>query len=135
MTGDLTARPPLDKDRLAAGPPGLAVEVVAAAPSTNALVAERARAGAGEGLVVVAEHQTAGRGRLDRTWETPAGAALTLSVLLRPSATAVDWPWLPLMTGYAAGRTLRQLGAPVALKWPNDVLLADRKVAGILAER
>ena len=63
------------------------VEVVEAAPSTNVLVAERARAGAaGEGLVVVAEHQTAGRGRLDRTWETPARSALTLSVLLVPRA-------------------------------------------------
>ena len=118
-----------------ATPTDWAVEVVEAAPSTNAVVADRAREGAGEGLVVVAEHQTAGRGRLDRTWETPARAALTFSVLLRPSATAVDWPWLPLLTGYAAGRALRSSGRRVSLKWPNDVLLADRKVAGILVER
>ena len=58
MTDDLAARPPLDKARLAAGPPGPAVEVVEAAPSTNLLVAERGRAGADEWLVVVAEHQT-----------------------------------------------------------------------------
>jgi BirA family biotin operon repressor/biotin-[acetyl-CoA-carboxylase] ligase len=134
VTETAKPRPPLDTQRLTT-PIDWSVEVVDSAPSTNAVVADRARAGAGEGLVVVAEHQTAGRGRLDRTWETPARAALTLSVLLRPSATAVDWPWLPLMTGYAAGRTLRQLGAPVGLKWPNDVLLADRKVAGILTER
>ena len=133
---DLTAeRPPLDLDRLIS-PVDWSVEVVEAAPSTNALVAERARSGAaGEGLVVVAEHQTAGRGRLDRTWETPARSALTLSVLLVPRAEPADWPWLPLLTGYAAARALRQLGAEVSLKWPNDVLLNDRKLAGILTER
>ena len=135
MTAELPARPPLDKDRLAAGPPGLAVEVVAAAPSTNALVAERARAGAGEGLVVVAEHQTSGRGRLDRSWETPDRAALTFSVLLRPQVGATEWPWLPLMTGYAVSRALRESGFRAGLKWPNDVLLEDAKVCGILVER
>jgi BirA family biotin operon repressor/biotin-[acetyl-CoA-carboxylase] ligase len=133
---DLTAeRPPLNLDRLVS-PVDWSVEVVEAAPSTNALVAERARSGAaGEGLVVVAEHQTAGRGRLDRTWETPARSALTLSVLLVPRAEQADWPWLPLLTGYAAARALRQLGPEVSLKWPNDVLLNDRKLAGILTER
>jgi BirA family biotin operon repressor/biotin-[acetyl-CoA-carboxylase] ligase len=111
------------------------VEVVDTAPSTNALVAERGRTGAGEGLVVVAEHQTAGRGRLDRTWETPARSALTVSVLLRPRVAAMEWPWFPLLTGRAAAVALRNLGAPVALKWPNDVLLDGRKVGGILTER
>ena len=85
--------------------------------------------------MLVAEHQTAGRGRLDRTWETPARSALTVSVLLVPRVAAADWPWLPLLTGYAAARALRQLGAGVTLKWPNDVLLGDRKLAGILTER
>ena len=111
------------------------MEVLDEAPSTNAVVAERARGGAGEGLVVVAEHQTAGRGRLDRTWETPARSALTMSLLLRPRTAAVDWPWLPLLTGYAASVALRRLGASAVLKWPNDVLLDDRKLAGILTER
>ena len=128
------ARVPLDADRLTT-PPDWSVEVVQTAPSTNLLVADRARSGAGEGLVVVAEHQTAGRGRLDRTWETPARSALTMSLLLRPRLAAADWPWLPLLTGYAAARALRQVGAQVMLKWPNDVLLADRKLAGILTER
>jgi BirA family biotin operon repressor/biotin-[acetyl-CoA-carboxylase] ligase len=135
MTDGLPPRPSLDVDRLAAGPPALAVEVVDEAPSTNALVAGRARAGAAEGLVVVAEHQTAGRGRLDRTWETPARAALTFSVLLRPQVTPERWPWLPLLTGYAVARALREAGFEPALKWPNDVLLEDGKVAGILVER
>jgi BirA family biotin operon repressor/biotin-[acetyl-CoA-carboxylase] ligase len=126
---------PLDVDRLVT-PVDWSVEVFDEAPSTNEVVAERARGGAaGEGLIIVAEHQTAGRGRLGRTWETPARSALTLSVLLVPRAPASDWPWLPLLTGYAVARALRQLGAAVVLKWPNDVLLGDRKLAGILTER
>ncbi len=142
MTADLPARPSLDVDRVAAGPPGLSVEVVDAAPSTNVLVAERARSGAAEGLVVVAEHQTSGRGRLDRSWETPARAALTFSVLLRPRVAPEEWPWLPLMTGHAVCRALREAGFEAGLKWPNDVLVGhgpgavpDGKVAGILVER
>jgi BirA family transcriptional regulator, biotin operon repressor / biotin---[acetyl-CoA-carboxylase] ligase len=129
------SRPPLDPARLVT-PVDWSVEVVETAPSTNVQVAERARSGAaGEGLVIVAEHQTAGRGRLDRTWETPARSAVTMSLLLVPRASAADWPWLPLLTGYAVARALRQLGAAVSLKWPNDVLLGDRKLAGILTER
>jgi BirA family biotin operon repressor/biotin-[acetyl-CoA-carboxylase] ligase len=124
----------LDLDRLTT-PTDWLVEVLDSAPSTNVVVADRARAGAGEGLVVVAEHQTAGRGRLARTWETPRRSALTMSLLLRPRSAAVDWPWLPLLTGYAASTALRRLGASAQLKWPNDVLIGDRKVAGILAER
>lgn len=129
-------RPPLDAAALAGLAAGLVVEVLATAPSTNAVVADRARAGAGEGLVVVAEHQTAGRGRLDRTWEAPARASLTFSVLLRPTVAAADWPWLPLLTGHTVAKTLRAAGyATAAVKWPNDVLLGDLKVAGILVER
>jgi BirA family biotin operon repressor/biotin-[acetyl-CoA-carboxylase] ligase len=137
------ARPPLDARRLATTDgelPGLTVEVVDEAGSTNAVVAARGMAGARQGLVVVAEHQTAGRGRLDRSWETPARAALTFSVLLRPTAPAQSWPWLPLLAGYAVARTLRGAGFDASVKWPNDVLLGrpdgeSRKVAGILVER
>lgn len=135
MTADPAERPPLDETRLGHLAPRLVVEVVDAAPSTNAVVAQRARAGAPEGLVVVAEHQTGGRGRLDRVWETPDRAALTFSLLLRPSVPAVDWPWLPLLTGYAVTRTLRAEGVGAGVKWPNDVLVGERKVAGILVER
>lgn len=133
-----TDRPPLDSTALSADGallPGLRVEVVEETGSTNALVAERARAGEPEGLVVVAEHQTAGRGRLDRRWETPPRAALTFSVLLRPSVAPASWPWLPLLAGHAVGKTLRAVGHDAAVKWPNDVLIDGRKVAGLLVER
>lgn len=115
--------------------PGVLIEVVDEAASTNALVVERARGGAGEGLVVVTEHQTAGRGRLDRTWQTPARSALTFSVLLRPTAPTRSWPWLPLLAGYAVDKALKAHGFAAGVKWPNDVLIGDRKVAGILVER
>lgn len=100
--------------------------------------------------VLVAEHQEAGRGRAGRTWTTPRGVALTVSVLLRPSPAQVPVErlgWVPLLGGLAAARALRDLGAPAVLKWPNDVLLpagpgepavpgwgAFRKVAGVLAD-
>ncbi len=123
-------RPPLDADRLPAG-----VEILSEAPSTNAVLAERARAGALEGTVVVAEHQTAGRGRLDRSWETPARSALTFSVLLRPNLPASSWPWIPLLVGYAVQAALADRLPAIALKWPNDVLVEERKLGGILVER
>ncbi|HEY1117360.1 MAG TPA: biotin--[acetyl-CoA-carboxylase] ligase [Acidimicrobiales bacterium] len=122
---------PLDPEVLAP----LGVVVLGPTESTNAVVADRARGGAPEGLVVATEHQTAGRGRLDRTWETPAGSALTFSVLLRPTVPPAQWPWLPLLTGYAVAKALAAAGFGARLKWPNDVLLGDRKVAGILVER
>lgn len=131
-------RPSLDQSSLAAGAPAwTTVEVVAEAPSTNALVAERARAGAAEGLVVVAEHQTAGRGRLDRRWETPPRAALTFSVLLRPdSVPAERWPLLPLAVGVAVVDALREYAVTgCSLKWPNDVMCDGRKLGGLLVER
>ena len=128
-------RPPLDLDRLAAASWGR-VQVVDSAPSTNVLVADRARDGEAEGLVVAAEHQTAGRGRLDRTWVTPARTALTCSVLLRPSHVPAErWSWLPLLVGVCVARAARRVGAPAVLKWPNDVLVGERKLAGILLER
>lgn len=113
------------------------VRRVAETGSTNVDVAELARAGAPEGTVVVADHQSAGRGRLDRTWETPAGTSLAVSFLLRPAdVPPARWPWLPLLAGVAAVEAvteLAELGA--ALKWPNDVLVGNRKLAGILVER
>jgi BirA family biotin operon repressor/biotin-[acetyl-CoA-carboxylase] ligase len=139
VTSDPAARPSLDKARLTgANPellPDLSIEVVDELASTNAAVAERARAGAPDGLVVVADHQTAGRGRLDRSWESPAGTAVTFSMLLRPSAPTRSWPWLPLLTGYAVDKAMKANGLDAGVKWPNDVLVGERKVAGILVER
>ena len=134
-----TGRPPLDAAAVASALAGTRwrSEVLPASPSTNAVVAARLRAGEPEGLVVVADHQTAGRGRLDRSWVTPAGAALTFSALLTPDdAPVARWPWLPLLTGLAVAEGVRRTVAlDVVLKWPNDVLAGDRKVAGILVER
>jgi BirA family transcriptional regulator, biotin operon repressor / biotin---[acetyl-CoA-carboxylase] ligase len=115
--------------------PVLAVEVLDEATSTNAVAADRARAGAPEGLVVVAESQTAGRGRLDRSWHTPPRASLLFSVVLRPTVPAADWPWLPLLTGHTVAKALRGAGYDAGVKWPNDVLLGDLKITGILVER
>ena len=107
------------------------------APSTNGYVADRFRTGEGEGLVVAAEHQTAGRGRLGREWVTPARTSLTVSFLLVPDGPSAErWPWLPLLTGVAAAAAVRRVtGVQVSLKWPNDVLADDHKLGGILLER
>jgi BirA family transcriptional regulator, biotin operon repressor / biotin---[acetyl-CoA-carboxylase] ligase len=87
-----------------------------------------------EGALVVADHQTAGRGRLGRSWEAPPGKALLLSILLRPPPKR-NVPELSLVAGIAVADALeRTLGLSVQLKWPNDVMLRRRKVAGCLAE-
>jgi BirA family transcriptional regulator, biotin operon repressor / biotin---[acetyl-CoA-carboxylase] ligase len=102
--------------------------------STNADLLADADGPAGE--VLVTDHQTAGRGRLDRRWEEPAGSSVMFSVRLRPTFPLSAWGWLPLLAGVALVDGLAALGADAALKWPNDVLLGPegRKVAGILAE-
>jgi BirA family transcriptional regulator, biotin operon repressor / biotin---[acetyl-CoA-carboxylase] ligase len=134
-------RPPLDVAALNARlvrPGGLwrEIRVTEETGSTNADLLEEARAGAAEGLVLVAEQQTAGRGRLGRSWSSPPRAALACSVLLRPAAVPpAARAWLPLLTGIAVAAALRaEAGVTATLKWPNDVLVADRKIAGILAE-
>ncbi|MCW2680439.1 MAG: biotin--[acetyl-CoA-carboxylase] ligase [Frankiales bacterium] len=136
MYADLD-RPPLRTlalTRALAGD-GWRVEVLPEAGSTNAVVAERARAGQAAGLVVVAEAQTAGRGRLDRSWVSPPRAGLTFSVLLRPDLPAAQWPWLSLWGGLAVAEALRErAGVDAELKWPNDVLVDGRKLCGLLAE-
>jgi BirA family biotin operon repressor/biotin-[acetyl-CoA-carboxylase] ligase len=134
-------RPPLDAAALGARlirPGGLwrDIRVVSETGSTNADLLAQAQAGAAEGLVLVAETQTAGRGRLGRSWSSPPRAALAFSVLLRPVAvTPAGRAWLPLLTGIAVAAALRAEAAVTAtLKWPNDVLVDGRKIAGILAE-
>ncbi|QIX25919.1 biotin--[acetyl-CoA-carboxylase] ligase [Nocardioides sp. JQ2195] len=130
MTTSPHPRPPLDPDRLPSR-----VEILATAGSTNAELADRARAGADDGSVVVTEHQTAGRGRLDRVWETPPRACLTFSLLHRPDLPPASWPWIPLAVGVAVHSALVGSVPGIGLKWPNDVLVEGRKLAGILVER
>lgn len=135
-------RPPLDRTALerALTPPAgrwREVVVVDETASTNADVAARAQAGADDGLVLVAESQVGGRGRLGRVWTAPPRSGLTVSMLLRPVGVApAAWPWLPLLTGVAVAEAVARVTdlAP-ELKWPNDVLVEDRKLAGILLER
>ncbi len=130
-------RPPLRARALtrALAPDGWRVEVLASTGSTNAVVADRARSGEPAGLVVVAEAQTAGRGRLDRSWVSPPRAGLTLSVLVRPDLAPDRFAWLPLLTGLAVATALREVAeVDAVLKWPNDVLVEGRKVCGVLVE-
>ena len=112
------------------------VEVVQAIGSTNAELVARAAAEEPEGLVLVAEHQEAGRGRLHRTWTSPPRAGLTVSVLLRPDVPAARRAWLSLLTGVALAEAVSEVaGIRASLKWPNDLLAGDgAKLAGILAE-
>jgi BirA family biotin operon repressor/biotin-[acetyl-CoA-carboxylase] ligase len=112
------------------------VEVVEATGSTNADLARAAADGAPEGTVLVAEHQQAGRGRLDRTWVSPPRAGLTVSVLLRPDVPAARRGWVPLLVGVALAEAVGEVtGVRTSLKWPNDLLAGDgRKLAGVLAE-
>ncbi|HEY3735428.1 MAG TPA: biotin--[acetyl-CoA-carboxylase] ligase [Streptosporangiaceae bacterium] len=113
------------------------MRVVQRTGSTNADLLAQAADGAPEGSVLVAEAQTAGRGRLGRTWVSPPRAALTFSVLLRPGAVPpARCGWIPLLAGLAVAAAVRDVtGLDARLKWPNDVLIGGRKLAGILAER
>jgi BirA family transcriptional regulator, biotin operon repressor / biotin---[acetyl-CoA-carboxylase] ligase len=115
------------------------IRVVEVTGSTNAdLLAEAGTAGGtAGGRVLVAEAQTAGRGRLGRRWESPPGTSLAFSVLLRADdLPPARRPWIPLLAGVAVASAVRDRAAVDAcLKWPNDVLVGDAKLAGILAEQ
>lgn len=134
--------PPLNarllSDRLVA-PGGLWTDIrsVAVTGSTNADVMRLAQAGAPEGVVVAAGWQTEGRGRQGRGWSSEPGAALMFSLLVRPALVAqACLGWLPLLAGVAVAAAVRSVtGVQACLKWPNDVLVGDGKLAGILAER
>jgi BirA family transcriptional regulator, biotin operon repressor / biotin---[acetyl-CoA-carboxylase] ligase len=133
-------RPPLSAARLrhtvADGVTWREVEVVERTASTNADLARRARAGEPDGIVLIAEEQTAGRGRLDRRWEAPPRSSLLVSALLRPSPPTATWTLLPFVCGVAVAEAVRAVaGLDAELKWPNDVLVDGRKLGGILVER
>lgn len=129
-------RSALADDLLTSGSLWRRLDVVDETGSTNADLAAAARDGAPGGTVLVADHQTAGRGRLGRSWTAPPGTGVAVSVLLRPEVPLERWTWLPLLAGLAVSDALRQAtGLPADLKWPNDVLVLDRKLCGVLAER
>lgn len=115
-----------------------AVDVVATTGSTNADLVATAQRSTREGHVLIAREQTAGRGRLARSWASPAGASVSVSVLLTPRRPLSDWGWLSLLTGLAVSEGLASVAgeraSAIQLKWPNDVLIDGRKVCGILSE-
>ncbi len=113
-----------------------AVDLLVSTGSTNADLLVRAAAGAPEGVVLAAEEQLAGRGRLGRVWVSPPRASLTFSLLVRPQAVApARLGWLPLLAGVAVAAAVRAVAdLDARLKWPNDVLVGPAKLGGILAE-
>jgi BirA family transcriptional regulator, biotin operon repressor / biotin---[acetyl-CoA-carboxylase] ligase len=126
-----------------AGPGWGPVAVLPSTGSTNADAADQAREGAPEGFTVVADEQTAGRGRLGRAWTSPPGAGLAMSVVLRPVVAERSWGWLTLLAGVAVVDALRGHDVDAALTWPNDVMVdgpafddsaGPRKLGGLLAE-
>lgn len=103
--------------------------------STNELAKELAQKGAAQGTVVIAEEQTKGKGRMGRVWYSPSKEGLWFSVILRPEISPVDAAKLTLMCAVGVAGTIRELtGIPAGIKWPNDVLIDNRKVCGILVE-
>lgn len=104
-------------------------------PSTNTEVARLAIQGAAEGLSVIADEQTAGRGRLQRNWSSPRGAGLYFSMLLRPKLALPLWPLITFAAALAANDALLEgCGLQTDIKWPNDLLAGERKICGILSE-
>ena len=104
-------------------------------PSTNTELARLASEGAEEGLSIVADEQTAGRGRLQRAWSSAKGAGLYFSILLRPTIRLDHWPLITFMAVLAVGDALNEAGGiETDIKWPNDLLSGERKICGILAE-
>jgi BirA family biotin operon repressor/biotin-[acetyl-CoA-carboxylase] ligase len=111
------------------------VRLLTVTGSTNEDVAALARGGAAEGLVIVAEEQQAAKGRLDRSWSSPARAGLTFSMLFRPRVEPARWSLLSLLVASAAAYAcIHRTEVAVRLKWPNDLVVGDRKLAGVLAE-
>jgi BirA family biotin operon repressor/biotin-[acetyl-CoA-carboxylase] ligase len=117
-----------------------ALRVIPSVESTNTAMLDAARDGAPHASVLVAEEQTAGKGRMGRSWTAPARSGLFTSILVRPETPARTWSWLPLLAGLAARDAIaRAAELEIGLKWPNDLVVgkgedADRKLGGILCE-
>ncbi len=115
--------------------PSFDVRRFAEIDSTNAYVLEQARAGAPAGTAALADHQRAGRGRLGRRWEAPPGTGVLLSVLLRPRLEPASWHLATAALALAAIEACEAVaGVVAAAKWPNDLVVGERKLAGVLAE-
>jgi BirA family biotin operon repressor/biotin-[acetyl-CoA-carboxylase] ligase len=133
---------PLDRPRLLARSArrrwiGRSLDIREQAASTNDLAHAAAESASPpeSGHVIIAEHQSAGRGQRGRVWSAPPGSALLFSVLLEPPSELSAPAFLTGWAAIAAAWTLRSLGLPAVIKWPNDLLVEDRKIAGILVER
>lgn len=130
--------PPLTPERIAAHRTthvfGQTIETYRSVSSTNDLARAGAERGAAEGLLVVADVQAAGRGRRGRVWHAPPGGAILASLLLRPQTPLTEGFAPTMLLALAIMRAAQGLGVPAGLKWPNDVLVGGRKLAGILAE-
>lgn len=101
-------------------------------PVTGSTNVDLAKSGGDDLTVLVAGSQTAGKGRSGRQWSSPEGSSLAVSVLLKPNFDSVTW--LPLMAGLAMTRAVKKLGVEASLKWPNDVLVGEKKICGVLSE-
>ena len=102
--------------------------------STNLWIKRLAKVGAPEGTLALAEFQSAGRGRLGRSWEVPEGTSVMMSILLRPKFEPQYAPTLTLVMGMAVAKAVKNLGFDVSIKWPNDVVVSHKKICGILTE-
>ena len=102
--------------------------------STTLWIKRLAKEGAPEGTLALAEFQSAGRGRLGRSWEVPEGTSVMMSILLRPKFEPQYAPTLTLVMGMAVAKAVKSLGFDVSIKWPNDVVVSHKKICGILTE-
>ena len=102
--------------------------------STNLWIKRLAKEGAPQGTLALAEFQSAGRGRLGRSWEVPEGTSVMMSILLRPEFEPRYAPTLTLVMGMAVAKAVKTLGLDVSIKWPNDVVVSRKKICGILTE-
>jgi BirA family biotin operon repressor/biotin-[acetyl-CoA-carboxylase] ligase len=124
----------LIRRRLGAGTSWQQIYLFDEVPSTNKVLRQLARSGAGDGTVVLAEAQTEGKARLGRAWFSPAGVNLYVSALFRPALAAKQAPLFCFIASLAVADAVKALGASPGIKWPNDVLIGGKKVAGALME-
>jgi BirA family biotin operon repressor/biotin-[acetyl-CoA-carboxylase] ligase len=137
----LVATPDLDPDALRQGIIGTGSKIghdirfLESVASTNIVAADLAAQGAGDGATIIADAQTAGKGRLGRSWVSPTGRNIYMSIILRPNLMPRDAPILTLMTAVAFASAIRlATSVPCAIKWPNDLMVGSRKLGGILTE-